>query len=60
MEDRVTKETKLNVTKDIVASYIKGDNNKISPDELCGLIKKVFSAIEDVVPEPERRKVGLG
>lgn len=60
MEDRVSKEAKLSATKDIVASFIKGDDNKLTEDDLCALIKKVYSTIEEVVPEPEKRKVGLG
>ncbi len=60
MEDRVSKESKLGATKDIVASYIKSDDNKLSEDDLCKLIKKVYSTIEEIVPEPEKRKIGLG
>jgi hypothetical protein len=67
MEDRISREAKLNAAKEIVVAYIKsatvkeGENQKfdMNADQVCDLFKKVFETIEDVTPAPSR-KVGLG
>ena len=60
MNTEVHRETKLLATKAIVSNYARNEKNSLSADELCDLIKKVYGAIEETVPEPEKRKVGLG
>ena len=68
MHDTVTRETKLNVTKEIVCSVIKtaikkdGEHQQsfdMSNDDICKLIKKVYETVDNVVPVKEK-KVGLG
>ena len=61
MDDFVSRETKLNAAKDIVGNFIRGDYGKgLSADDVCKLIGKVYNAIEETVPDPEKRKIGLG
>lgn len=61
MEDRVSKETKIHVAKDLVANYVRGEGGKnVNPDDLGSLFKKVYQSLEETFPEPEKRKVGLG
>ena len=61
MEDRVSKEVKLAIAKDLVASYLRGDGGKnVSPDQIGSLFQQVFSTIDQTVPDPEKRRVGLG
>jgi hypothetical protein len=61
MEERVSKEAKLNAAKDIVASYLRGANTPaLTGEDVCQLFKKVYDTIEDVVPEGQPRRVGLG
>ncbi len=61
MEDRVTKEQKLFATKDIVASYLKGEGGKnVSPEQIGHIFSQVFNTIDQTIPDPEKRKVGLG
>lgn len=62
--EKVAKDIKLNVAKDItnayVSSYNKENEKKLSPDEVCDAFKKFYKAVEEVVPEPGDRKIGLG
>ncbi|MDX2085441.1 MAG: hypothetical protein SFZ03_08645 [Candidatus Melainabacteria bacterium] len=60
MEDRVTKETKLMVAKDIVASYVRNNNVNLSPEQLAQVFKDVYRTVDEVSPEAEKRKIGLG
>ncbi len=67
MEDRVSREVKLNAAKDIVTNYIRsavvknGENQKLelSVDEVCKLFTRVYETIDEAVPNVPR-KVGLG
>ncbi len=68
MEDRVTREAKLHVAKDIVTTYIKsavvkeGENQqhlKLTPQDICNLFREVYQAVDETVPENPRR-IGLG
>lgn len=57
----VSRESKLMVTKDIVANYVRGEGGKeLTPDQLCDLVGKVYKKVDELAPEPEGRKVGLG
>lgn len=61
MEDRVSKEQKLFAAKDIVSSYLKGEGGKnVSPDQIGQIFSKVFNTIDETIPDPEKRRVGLG
>lgn len=61
MEDRVSKEIKLAAAKDIVASYLRGEGGKnIAPDQIGQLFKTVYSSVDQAIPDPEKRRVGLG
>ena len=61
MEDRISKEQKLAAAKDIVASYLKGEGAKnVAPDQIGKVFTDVFNTIDTVIPDPEKRKVGLG
>lgn len=67
MEDRVSREAKLQAAKEIVATYIKsavvkeGENQRlqISADEICAMFKQVYETIDETVPN-QARKMGLG
>jgi hypothetical protein len=67
MEDKVSREAKLNAAKEIVATYIKsavikkGEDQKLdlSADEVCNLFRKVYDTIDETLPDKTRR-VGLG
>jgi hypothetical protein len=61
MEDRVSKEQKLFAAKDIVASYLKGEGGKnVSPEQIGQIFTQVFNTIDETIPDPEKRRVGLG
>ncbi|WP_373531305.1 hypothetical protein [Vampirovibrio sp.] len=61
MEDRVSKEQKLFAAKDIVASYLKGEGGKnVSPEQIGQIFSQVFNTIDETLPDPEKRRVGLG
>lgn len=61
MEDKVSKEQKLFAAKDIVASFLKGEGAKnISPDQIGKIFTDVYNTIDTVIPDPEKRRVGLG
>ncbi len=59
MDQRVSKESKLDAAKAIVASYAKNSNTSLSPDELCDVFKKVFATIDETLPAPDKGRVGL-
>ncbi len=56
MEDRVSREAKLNAAKDIVTTYIRssvmknGEDQKLelSADQICTLFRQVYETIEEV------------
>ncbi len=58
MREKISKESKLHVAKDIVASYVRGNEN-LSADEVCELLKKVYNAVDDLVPDPNEQRIGL-
>lgn len=61
MDDRVTKEQKLMAAKDIVASYLKGEGGKnIAPDQIGQIFTQVYNSVDQAIPDPEKRRVGLG
>ena len=60
MEERVSKEVKLSAAKDIVASYVKNQQQSLTPTDICTLLRQVYQTIDDMLPIEERRKVGLG
>jgi hypothetical protein len=63
MEEKVSKEVKLAVARDIVSSYVRGvgaSGNQVSPHQVCEMLKAVYETVETLCPEPERRRVGLG
>jgi hypothetical protein len=63
MDDRITREAKLNATKDIIANYVKVANEHhqpLSPDQVCEFFSKLYRTIDETVPDPEKRRVGLG
>lgn len=61
MEDRVSKEVKLAVAKDLVSSYLRGEAGKnVSPDQIGQIFNQVYNAVDQVVPDPEKRRIGLG
>jgi hypothetical protein len=60
-DQRISKEQKLQVAKDIVSSYLRGDGGKnVTPDQLGPLFNQVFQSIDSAMPEPEKRRIGLG
>jgi hypothetical protein len=68
MEDRVSREAKLQVVKDIVTTYIKSAVIKrgeleqrldMTSDDVCALFRQVYEVVDQTVPDNPRR-VGLG
>ena len=60
-DDRISKETKIHVARELVASYLRGEGGKnVSPDQLGGLFKQVYDSIDQTFPEPQKRQIGLG
>lgn len=60
MEERVPREAKLNAAKDIVASYVRSEKGAaLSPDEVCEMLRKVYGTVDDLVPDPDGRRIGL-
>lgn len=61
MDDRVSKEQKLMAAKDIVASYVRGEGGKnVAPEQIGNLFAQVFTSIDQSLPDPEKRRIGLG
>lgn len=61
MEHQVTKEQKFLAAKDLVASYLKGEGGKqVAPDQIGQVFTQVFNTIDTALPDPEKRKMGLG
>jgi len=61
MEDRVSKEQKLFVAKDLVASYLRGEGGRnVSPEQIGEIFGQVYNSIDQLVPDPEKRRIGLG
>lgn len=61
MDNHVTREQKLMIAKDIVSSYLRGDGGKnVAPDQLGPLFAQVFGSIDEAIPDPEKRRIGLG
>jgi hypothetical protein len=61
MDDRISKEQKLLAAKDIVASYVRGEGGRnVAPDQLGALFAQVFGSIDAAIPDPEKRRIGLG
>lgn len=61
MEHQVTKEQKFLAAKDLVASYLKGEGGKqVAPDQIGQIFTQVFNTIDTALPDPEKRKMGLG
>ncbi len=66
MEDRVSRESKLHVTKEIVSAYIKSmgemegeDRPALTIDEICEAMKRVYGTVNEMIPDASR-KIGLG
>ncbi len=61
MEHQITKEQKFLAAKDLLASYLKGEGGKqIAPDQIGHVFTQLFNSIDTALPDPEKRKVGLG
>jgi len=61
MDDRISKESKFVAAREIVASYLRGEGGKnVQPDQIGPLFSQVFIAIDQVVADPEKRRIGLG
>ncbi|HEY9685573.1 MAG TPA: hypothetical protein V6C52_01210, partial [Coleofasciculaceae cyanobacterium] len=61
MEERISKEIKLLAAKDIVSSYLRGEGGRsIQADQIGQLLHQVYNSVEQLVPDPEKRRVGLG
>lgn len=58
MEDRIPKDMKLSAAKDIVASYVR--NNQLKPAEVADLFKQIYRTIDETIPDPQKRSIGLG
>lgn len=62
--DKVSKDIKLTIAKDIVNAYVssynKENEKKLSVDEVCDALKKIYGTVNDLAPEQSDRKIGLG
>lgn len=62
--DKVAKDVKLNIAKDITNAYVsshnKDNDNKLSVDEVCEAFKKIYGTVEGIAPSDSGRKIGLG
>lgn len=62
--EKVAKDIKLNVAKDIVNAYVssynKENDNKLSVDEVCEAFKKIYNTVNEIIPDQSERKIGLG
>ena len=62
--NKVSKDIKLNVAKDItnayVSSYNRDNESKLSVDDVCEAFKKIFKTVEETLPGDGDRKIGLG
>lgn len=62
--EKVAKDIKLNIAKDLtnayVSSYNKDNDQKLSVDEVCEAFKKIYKSVEEVCPDSGERKIGLG
>jgi hypothetical protein len=62
-DSTVAKEIKLRVAGDILSSYVRGlgaSGNTMTPADMADMLKALYTQIEALFPEPEKRKVGLG
>ena len=60
-DERVSKETKLHIAKELVASYVRSDASRdVRPEQLGDLFMTVFNKLDAAFPEPGERKIGLG
>lgn len=60
-ELNVTKDTKLHMAKELVASYLQSEAGKgVKPEQLGELLKTVYKSLDEAFPEPGERKIGLG
>lgn len=62
--EKVAKDIKLNVAKDIVNAYVssynKENEKKLSLDEVCEAFKQIYKTVDGMVPDQTDRKIGLG
>ncbi|MGD9581953.1 MAG: hypothetical protein AB7V50_11315 [Vampirovibrionia bacterium] len=62
--DKVSKDIKLNIAKDITNAYVsshnKDNDNKLSVDDVCEAFKKIYSTVDKTIPDDSSRKIGLG
>lgn len=62
--EKVAKDIKLNVAKDIVSAYVssynKENEKKLSVNDVCEAFKQVYKTVDSLVPEQTDRKIGLG
>ena len=59
-EERVSRETKLAIARELVSSYVKGNAADVRPEQLGDLFLNVYKQINEAFPEPSDRKIGLG
>jgi len=62
--EKVAKDIKLNVAKDIVNAYVssynKENEKKLSVEEVCEAFKQIYKTVDQTVPDQTDRKIGLG
>jgi len=60
-EHRVTKDQKFSAARELVSNYLRGEGAKnVTPDQIGPLFTQVFNSIDEALPDPEKRRVGLG
>jgi hypothetical protein len=60
-EHRISKDQKFQAARELVASYLRGEGGKnVSPDQIGPLFMQVFKSVDETLPEPEKRRIGLG
>ena len=60
-EERISKETKIMVAKDLVCSYAQTEKGKsLDMDKMVELFESTYEKMNKVFPDPEKKSVGLG
>jgi hypothetical protein len=60
-EHRISKDQKFNAAKELVSSYLRGEGGKnVTPEQIGPLFMQVFKSVDETLPDPEKRRVGLG
>ena len=61
MEEHISRETKVQVAKDLVCSFAQTEKGKsLDMDGMLDLFESTYKKMDEVFPTPEKKSVGLG